>query len=97
LGQVLSAIGKVEKYTVDTKASSRRTSMSMSHRDFLQLHIMGIVSHLNSELQDAHGKRSVEAKCKVLRGIKEVLSIIGEASAVVSPQASSNSNIPPIL
>jgi serine/threonine-protein kinase ATR len=81
----------------DTKTSSRRTSMSMSHHDFLQLHIMGIVSHLNSELQDAHGKRSVEAKCKVLRGIKAVLSIIGEASAVVSPQVSPNSNISPVF
>jgi hypothetical protein len=88
LAQVISAIGKVEKYTVDPKTSSRIPSTSISHRDFLQLHIMGIVSHLNSELQDAHGRRSIAMKCKVLRGIKEVLSIIGEASAIVSPQVS---------
>lgn len=82
--RALSAIEKVERYAGESRPSSKRAQMS--HQAFLQLHIMGIVSHLNSELQEAHGKRSIDAKSKVLRGIQEVLFILGNASTVVSPQ-----------
>jgi serine/threonine-protein kinase ATR len=55
---------------------------------FLRSHVLGVVSYLNSELLDVHGKRPLEVKRKVLKGINEMIHIIGDAIAVASPQVS---------
>jgi serine/threonine-protein kinase ATR len=80
----MSAVRKAERYASDSVANEKEPSDSPEA--FLQQNIMGIVSHLNHELQEGHGKRSVDAKCKVLRGIKEVITRIGMPIAIVAPQ-----------
>lgn len=73
----MTAIGKVGKYTTDS---------THSPEVLLQQHIMGVVSHLNHELQEEYGKRSIDSKCKVLHGITQVIKRIGQPIAIVAPQ-----------
>lgn len=78
---ILKAIERTEKYS--TSEAKRTPSRPGS---FLQQHIMAIVTHLNNELQDVHGKRSVDTKQWVLYGLRRVMMLIGESIAVVAPQ-----------
>jgi hypothetical protein len=80
----MSAVRKAEKYANESAAIG--DELSNSPEAFLQQNIMGIVSHLNHELQEGYGKRSVDAKRKVLRGIKEVIARIGMPISIVAPQ-----------
>lgn len=47
---------------------------------------MGVIAYLNEEIHEGHGKRSVDAKCKVLRGIGEIISLVKEDISIATPQ-----------
>ncbi|PVG03672.1 hypothetical protein CPB86DRAFT_749052 [Serendipita vermifera] len=95
LGRIVVHLGDKETYDVALSAIHKVESL-VTHGNFqgiadsrnLTLHrnIMGIISHLNNDLQDVHGKRPIEAKRKTLRGISQLILLIGDSIAIVSPQ-----------
>ncbi|KAG8825150.1 serine/threonine-protein kinase M1 [Serendipita sp. 401] len=84
--QVLKAIERVQEYSADPGPKTGNSGEQPTANVFLQQHITGVITYLNNELHEAHGKLSVAEKHRVMRALTEVVALIGEAIAVVSPQ-----------
>ncbi|KAG8852841.1 serine/threonine-protein kinase M1 [Serendipita sp. 411] len=84
--QVLNAIERVQEYSADPSPKTGNSGEHPTANVFLQQHITGVITYLNNELHEAHGKLSVAEKHRVMRALTEVVALIGEAIAVVSPQ-----------
>ena len=48
--------------------------------------MLGLVSQINDMLQDVHGKKSVDVKRRIIRGLGFLVEQIGETINNASPQ-----------
>ncbi|KAJ3891706.1 NUC010 domain-containing protein, partial [Lentinula edodes] len=53
---------------------------------FLKNYMLGLISHINDMLQDVQGKKSVDAKKKILKSLGVLMTQIGAATASIAPQ-----------
>jgi len=83
---VLNAIRKVERYCAEV--ASHKTIPPNTPANFLKLHILGIISHINDILQDDQGKKPLMVKTQAIRCIKQLVAIIGPHINVIAPQVS---------
>ncbi|KAG8815038.1 serine/threonine-protein kinase M1, partial [Serendipita sp. 399] len=84
--QVLRAIQRVQQFSGDLGDGTGSSNERPAVHAFLQQNITGIITYLNNELQEAHGKLSLTEKRRVMRALIEIVGFIGATIAVVSPQ-----------
>ncbi len=49
-------------------------------------YLLGVLAHVNETLQDVYGRKGLDEKQKVIRGLKNLISTLGSAIGRVSPQ-----------
>ncbi|ORY79851.1 hypothetical protein BCR37DRAFT_349550 [Protomyces lactucae-debilis] len=77
--------------TVSTKppASTRKTPMELAEelqRTFLTKHSLGIVGHLSEALNNAHGRKGLLEKVRIIRAFYDLVTLIEQASEAAVPQ-----------
>jgi serine/threonine-protein kinase ATR len=88
---VLNAIRKVERYCAEVV--NHKFTPPNRPADFLKLHILGVISHINSILQDDQGRQPLGVKAQAIRCIKQLVAIIGPQINVIAPQVSGYGNL----
>jgi serine/threonine-protein kinase ATR len=52
----------------------------------LNPYLLGVITHVNDTLQDVHGKKNLQEKKRVLRGLGSLIFLLGPVVGRVSPQ-----------
>lgn len=68
------------------RANLSTQSRSAALSQYLKEEILAILSWLNEELMNVHGKKSISHKAKVARSIGALIGIVGESISSVTPQ-----------
>jgi serine/threonine-protein kinase ATR len=71
------------------RAAQVHGDRSAPHRDvgiFLQPHILGVITTLNEDLHGARRKMTLEGKRRVLRALRNLIEVMGDALAPTTPQ-----------
>lgn len=68
------------------RANLSTQSRSVALSQYLKEEILAILSWLNEELMNVHGKKSMSHKAKVARSIGALIGIVGESISSVTPQ-----------
>ncbi|KAJ4479010.1 hypothetical protein J3R30DRAFT_3881305 [Lentinula aciculospora] len=76
----IDALRKVDKVL------NRRDSDEGNLEAFLKNYMLGLISHINDMLQDVQGKKSVDAKKKIIKSLGALMVQTGSATASVAPQ-----------
>jgi len=83
LFKAVSALRKVQGVLEPTLRGQRKIP---DIRELLRTYMLGLVSQINDMLQDVHGKKSVDVKRKIIRGLGFLVEQIGETINNASPQ-----------
>lgn len=81
--KAISALRKVQSVL---EPPSRGPRKPPDIRELLRMFMLGLVSQINDMLQDVHGKKSVDVKRKIIRGLGFLVEQIGETINNASPQ-----------
>src|SRR5258707_15875047 len=73
--KAVSALRKVQGVLEPTLRGQRKIP---DIRELLRTYMLGLVSQINDMLQDVHGKKSVDVKRKIIRGLGFLVEQIGE-------------------
>ncbi|PWN38433.1 uncharacterized protein FA14DRAFT_118905 [Meira miltonrushii] len=68
------------------RANLSTQSRSVALSQYLKEEILAILSWLNEELMNVHGKKTMSHKAKVARSIGALIGIVGESISSVTPQ-----------
>ena len=73
-------------------ANKSTSSKDMALSAFLKDEILAILSWLNDELMNGHGKKTMQHKYWVARSIGELIKVVGQSISVVTPQLMATMN-----
>ncbi|EIW76220.1 hypothetical protein CONPUDRAFT_158248 [Coniophora puteana RWD-64-598 SS2] len=80
--QALKRIDRLLNISTEERPSASQPNIA----DLLHSYMLGVLSHLNDMLQDFKGKKSVENKCQMIRGLGEFVKHIGPPVHGIAPQ-----------
>ncbi|KAJ3740901.1 hypothetical protein DFH05DRAFT_1404822 [Lentinula detonsa] len=95
LAELVTALGDHSEQVAQNAIDAlRKVDRVLNGRDsgqgnlgaFLKNYMLGLISNINDMLQDVQGRKSVDAKKKILRSLGVLVSHTGSATASVAPQ-----------
>jgi serine/threonine-protein kinase ATR len=94
LVELVIELGSLDPTTVATAEAALSKAGRIQRGDatdlgtFLKPHMLGVISHMNDVMHDIQGKKTVDAKRKVIRSLGALAQRVGGMMASFSPQVS---------